>query len=75
MSHRIDIRQAAGQLQELVLSLKEGDEIILMQGDVPVGRVTGPRTDERLRGAWKGKVTILDDSDDGVAELFKEYMP
>jgi antitoxin (DNA-binding transcriptional repressor) of toxin-antitoxin stability system len=76
MSHILSIQQASGQLGELVRSLHPDDEIILTDNNQPVARIvpSGPPT-PRNAGAWKGKLEILDDSDEVILEHFAEYLP
>ena len=82
MSHTIPIEQTSAELRGLVRALKPGDEIVLTDDNKPVARIVSdaalppsapPR--KRVAGAWKGKLEILDDSDDVILDHFKEYLP
>ncbi len=75
MSQMIDLKNAREHLEELVLSLKPGDEIILTQDGTTVGRIlpTPAPPRERKAGLGKGLLTIIRD-DDSHLEDFAEYM-
>lgn len=75
MSHRIDLKMAREHLEELVLSLKPGDEIILTQNGNTVARIAPApaHANQCLPGLGKGLLTIIRD-DDTHLEDFKDYM-
>ena len=76
MSHTVPIQIASSKLSELVLALGPGDEIVLTNNDVPVARIVpNVPTASRMPGAWKGKLEIIDDSDDAILEQFQDYLP
>jgi antitoxin (DNA-binding transcriptional repressor) of toxin-antitoxin stability system len=76
MSHTVSIQQASSRLSELVRALGPGDEIVLTDNDRPVARIVpSVATAKRAPGAWKGKIEIIDDSDDGILEQFQDYLP
>ncbi len=76
MSHTLTIQQASAQLTELVRALAPGDEIVITDNDKPVARIVPDNSLlKREAGAWKGKLEILDDSDDVILDHFKDYMP
>jgi antitoxin (DNA-binding transcriptional repressor) of toxin-antitoxin stability system len=76
MSHTVSIQQASSKLSELVLALGPGDEIVLTNNDRPVARIVpNVITTKRTAGAWKGKLEIIDDTDDDILEHFQDYMP
>jgi antitoxin (DNA-binding transcriptional repressor) of toxin-antitoxin stability system len=76
MSHVLSIEQALSQLDQLVSGLGPNDEIVLTKNDKEVARILPSSTPKsREPGAWKGKVEIIDDSDDIILEHFKEYLP
>jgi antitoxin (DNA-binding transcriptional repressor) of toxin-antitoxin stability system len=76
MSHTVSIQQASAKLSELVLALGPGDEIVLTDNDRPVARIVpNVVTAKRTPGAWKGKLEITGDSDDGILEQFQDYLP
>jgi len=64
-------------LEQLVLSLRADDEIILTNAEGRnIARIipfAAPRK-KRAPGAWKGLLTIVED-DDKHLEDFKDYMP
>jgi antitoxin (DNA-binding transcriptional repressor) of toxin-antitoxin stability system len=76
MSHPVDLNVAREKLEELVLSLQPGDEILLTQDGQTVARLTLPEKPERkgpVPGLGKGMLTIIND-DDSHLEDFKDYM-
>ena len=75
MSHVVTIQQASERLGELVRGLAPGDEIVLTEDNKPVARIVADGLPKREAGAWKGKLQILDDSDDVILDHFKDYMP
>lgn len=76
MSHVMTIEQASEQLAELVRKLAPGDEIVLTENDKPVARIVpNAAPAKREAGAWKGKLEIVDDSDDWILEHFRDYIP
>jgi antitoxin (DNA-binding transcriptional repressor) of toxin-antitoxin stability system len=76
MSLTISIEQASAQLGGLVRELGPNDEIVLTDNDKPIARIVPSETrPKRIAGAWKGKLEIIDDSDDVVLEMFKDYLP
>lgn len=80
MAKSISIQLAATQLTELVNSLAPGEEILLTDGDKTVAAIVrkvvpDPSSRKFFLGAWKGKLEILNDSDDEILENFKDYFP
>jgi antitoxin (DNA-binding transcriptional repressor) of toxin-antitoxin stability system len=73
----IPIRQAGGQLVELLRDLAPDDQIGLTEGGRLVGRIVPetPPANTRRPGACKGMLEIMDDGDDEVLEHFKAYLP
>jgi antitoxin (DNA-binding transcriptional repressor) of toxin-antitoxin stability system len=76
MIRYVPIKEASGKLAELVKSLAPGDEIVLTEGRQAVARLAPSSGDlpPRQPGLLKGKLHIIDDSDDWIAEHFKDYM-
>ncbi len=77
MSLTISIAQASTQLEGLIRALGPNDEIVLTDNDKPVARIVPDRviTTQRQPGKCKGMLEILDESDDDILEMFKDYMP
>jgi antitoxin (DNA-binding transcriptional repressor) of toxin-antitoxin stability system len=77
MSLTISIEQASTQLEGLVRALGPNDEIVLTDNNKPVARIVSdrPSTTSRQAGSCQGMLEIIDDSDDDVLEIFKDYMP
>jgi len=76
MIRYVSVEEASGRFVELVKSLTPGDEITLTEGRRAVARISPSSGDlpARRPGSLKGKPRIIDDSDDWVAEHFKDYM-
>lgn len=67
------IEEVQTSLPSLISQLKPGEEVVILEHDRPVARLTAePR--QRKLGCGKGKLTIIED-DDSHLEDFKEYMP
>jgi prevent-host-death family protein len=81
-----NIHQAKTNLSKLIEAAERGEEVIIARNGKPAVRmvpVAPPLADEpskdtpgkRLRGIWKGKVTIIDPDwwrpDDELADLFE----
>ncbi|MDZ4658180.1 MAG: hypothetical protein SH868_11440 [Bythopirellula sp.] len=77
MSLTISIEQASAQLGGLVRALGPNDEIVLTDNDKPVARIVSDRVPNNSRKAGNciGMLEIVDDSDDEILDLFKDYMP
>ncbi len=74
MSHTINLKKAREHLEELVLALKPGDEIILTQDGKTVGKIVNNVGDNNCRpGLGVGLLSIIND-DDSHLEDFKDYM-
>jgi antitoxin (DNA-binding transcriptional repressor) of toxin-antitoxin stability system len=73
----IPIRQADGQLLELLRDLGPDDQIGLTEGGRLVARIIpeSPSANTRRPGACKGMLEIMGDGDDEVLEPFKAYLP
>jgi antitoxin (DNA-binding transcriptional repressor) of toxin-antitoxin stability system len=72
MIRTIPVRQADGQLVELLRRLGPDDEIELTEDGRLVARINPefPSTTARRPGACKEMLDILDDGDDAVLEHF-----
>jgi antitoxin (DNA-binding transcriptional repressor) of toxin-antitoxin stability system len=76
MIRYVSVKEAPAQLVELIKTLPPGDEIVLTDGARAVARIS-PTTEPlppRQPGTLKGKLRIIDDNDDWIAEHFKDYM-
>jgi antitoxin (DNA-binding transcriptional repressor) of toxin-antitoxin stability system len=76
MIRYVSVEEPSGRFAELVKSLAPGDEIVLTEGHRIIARIS-PSSGElppRRPGTLKGKLRITDDSDDWIAEHFKDYM-
>jgi len=56
MTKKIAVQEADANLQELLSLVREGTEVILMQGDIPLARLAPAGTKERIPdlhpGGW-----------------------
>lgn len=80
MSHTLPIELTSEALRGLVRAMQPGDEIIITEDEKPIARIVSnpsskPNASQDYRGAWKGKLEILDEGDDTVIEHFKDYLP
>lgn len=71
------MQEAQVHLATLIAQLKPGEELVIVEQDRPVARLTAERTEKpglRRPGSAIGKLTIVEDDDDHLAD-FREYMP
>lgn len=73
----ISIQEAQAKLSELIHCLPPGEELLILENNLPVARLTtniaNPNPIERKFGTLKGTVISMDHFDDELDE-FKEYM-
>ena len=69
---KLDIAQAKSDLSKLLDLAIKGEEIVIMQGDKPVAKIS-PIKRPLKRGSAKGKVWMSDDFDEPL-EDFQNYM-
>jgi antitoxin (DNA-binding transcriptional repressor) of toxin-antitoxin stability system len=66
------VEEIQASLPSLIARLKEGEQVLILEHDLPVARLIGePR--QRKPGIAVGKLTILEDDDSHLND-FKEYM-
>ncbi len=73
----ISIQQAQSNLSELIHRLSPGEEIVIMEDDRPVARLTAasrPMTPPRPPGFLRGSVLSMAPDFDAPLDEFKEYM-
>ncbi|NOY29901.1 MAG: hypothetical protein GXP28_06900 [Planctomycetes bacterium] len=73
----IPIQEAQSRLVELIDSLHEGDEIFITRDKQCIAKITGQtqiKFQPRVPGTAKGKITILAEDDQHLAD-FQETMP
>lgn len=68
---KIDIQSVFPTLQELLATVKEGTEVLLTEGDVPLGRLmpVEPST-ARTVGLHQGAIQTTDDFDVPLPDSF-----
>jgi prevent-host-death family protein len=74
----VSIKEAKAKLSELIHKLKAGDEVIIMDKNVPVARLiraaTPPQRQPRRPGTLRGTILYMAPDFDAPLEDFKEYM-
>jgi prevent-host-death family protein len=74
----VSIKEAKAKLSELIHNLNPGDEVIIMEKNVPVARLVpavSPRQRQPRRpGTLRGTVLYMAPDFDAPLEDFKEYM-
>ena len=83
MSTSLTIQQAASQLGDLVRTLAPGDEILLTDNNRTVALIVPQNEPDTSPpkfglGSWIGKLEIVDEDDDGdaeILEMFEDYLP
>ena len=76
MTVTVSIEEAQGNLKELIAKLAPGDELVIIEGDQPIAKLTSELAkpgEFRKPGLGKGMITIVND-DDSHLEDFAEYM-
>ena len=73
----LPLAEASERLTALVRDLKPDDAIVLTDGGQSMARIVPEPASKRPRrpGDWKGKLEIIDDGDDEILEVFKDYIP
>lgn len=76
MNKVIDIDTDKTTLIELVSGLQPDDEVVIVKNHKPVAKLVATSAVRRPRvpGLMKGKLTILAEDDEHLAD-FKDYMP
>lgn len=76
MNKVIDIDIDKTTLNELVAGLQPDDEVVIVKDQKPVAKLVATATvrQPRVPGLLKGKLTILAEDDEHLAD-FAEYMP
>jgi antitoxin (DNA-binding transcriptional repressor) of toxin-antitoxin stability system len=76
MTQTVSVELASANLSELIHALGPGDEIVVTDNNQPIARIVPSGTPvKRKPGAWKGKLEVLDDSDDTILHHFQDYLP
>jgi len=73
---QVSLIEAATRLSDLVDAAIDGEEVILLNGDRPIAKITSIEVRKRRpakAGSAKGLVWMSDDFDEPL-EDFKEYM-
>lgn len=73
----VTLNEAQAHLPGLIHGLSPGEEVVVTENGAPVATITGAKpaiAEKRVPGLWKGKLTILSDDNDHLAD-FAEYMP
>lgn len=69
----VEIQEADANLQELLSLVREGTEIILMEGDKPLARIAPVEPGQRIAGlhAHLGKAWMSEDFDEPLPDAFR----
>ena len=76
MPEMITLEQAQTNLMALIAKLAPGEEVVITSNEQPIARLIGqtpPLRQPRRPGSAKGKLVILADDDEHLAD-FQEYM-
>lgn len=73
--HEIEVSDLAGQIDKVIESVTQGEEVILTQSAHPVAKVTRIPEARRPRraGSAKGQIRVAPDFDEPL-EDFNEYL-
>jgi antitoxin (DNA-binding transcriptional repressor) of toxin-antitoxin stability system len=73
---QVELAQFQEQLQEMIESALEGEEVVITQAHEPVLKLVRISKAKQYRqpGSAKGLITISDDFDEPLAD-FADYMP
>lgn len=70
-SRRIDLQGTVPTLQELLISIKEGTEVLLTEGGIPLARlVPAEPPPMRTAGLHRGAIQMSDDFDVPLPDSF-----
>ncbi|MBI4559077.1 MAG: type II toxin-antitoxin system Phd/YefM family antitoxin [Candidatus Hydrogenedentes bacterium] len=72
---QVTVERAAAQLPELLKSVRNGEEVIITEGECPVAKLIGlgPAAAKRRAGTAKGLISIAADFDAPLPD-FDAYM-
>lgn len=73
----ISLEEVQAKLPEIVRGLREGDEVVIIEGKRTVARLLGPspaKRGPRKPGSARGKLTVLAEDDEHLKD-FGDYMP
>lgn len=77
MTRTVQLEEAQATLKQLVDGLGPNDEVVIVEGRLPVARLTRTLNspgEQRVPGNCKGIIT-LEVEDDEHLEHFRDYMP
>jgi antitoxin (DNA-binding transcriptional repressor) of toxin-antitoxin stability system len=73
----VTLQEAQARLPEIITSLLPGEDIQIIDHDIPVAKLIVERAvprKPRKAGSARGKITIISEDDDHLKD-FAEYMP
>jgi antitoxin (DNA-binding transcriptional repressor) of toxin-antitoxin stability system len=72
----VSIEKAQAELPQLLEGLAAGDEVVIVDGAKPVGKLVRLATEgsQRIAGRGRGKVIVVAE-DESHLDDFKDYMP
>jgi antitoxin (DNA-binding transcriptional repressor) of toxin-antitoxin stability system len=68
----LSLEEVQAKLPEIVHGLREGDEVILLEGERPVARLLGPlptKRRPRTPGSARGRLTVLAEDEDHLTDF------
>lgn len=72
----ITVQEAQARLSELIRQLAPGDELLIVENNMPVARiVSAVASSQRNLGTLRGTVTHMAADFDAPLDDFEEYMP
>jgi antitoxin (DNA-binding transcriptional repressor) of toxin-antitoxin stability system len=66
----VDIHNSQINWQDLISEMRAGNEVLIVDGEKPVARVTPVEDQERIPGLFPNSVQMSDDFDDPLSEEF-----
>ncbi len=76
--YQITLDEAADRLPELVHALKQGDEVILTENEIPLARLLPPLSEpprpQARRGSHRGEILYMAPDFDATPEGFEDYL-
>jgi antitoxin (DNA-binding transcriptional repressor) of toxin-antitoxin stability system len=72
----LNLAEAQSRLSQLIHSLAPGDEVVIVENDRPLAKVTALPAEKRqpIPGRAKGMLTVVVEDDEHLQD-FEEYLP
>lgn len=74
--YQVTLEEAAARLPELIQEVGAGEEVVLMQNNVPIAKLVSIASDRprARRGSAKGVILHIAPDFDAIPEGFEEYL-